>query len=83
LKDLGARRFTNVLVEGGAGVLGSFLDADAINEVHAYVAPVLVGGDSGLSPVGGAGVALVREAKRFSKVEVEVLDGDVWVRARR
>jgi diaminohydroxyphosphoribosylaminopyrimidine deaminase/5-amino-6-(5-phosphoribosylamino)uracil reductase len=83
LHDLGRRRFTNVLVEGGAGVLGSFLDADAIDEVHAYVAPLLVGGDSGLSPVGGAGVERIANAKRFGKVTAEVIDGDVWVRAIR
>ncbi|MFY7953870.1 MAG: bifunctional diaminohydroxyphosphoribosylaminopyrimidine deaminase/5-amino-6-(5-phosphoribosylamino)uracil reductase RibD [Armatimonadaceae bacterium] len=83
LEDLGRRRFTNVLVEGGAGVLGSFLDADAIDEVHAYVAPVLFGGDSGLSPVGGCGAEWVRDAKRFGDVTAEVLDGDVWVRAKR
>jgi diaminohydroxyphosphoribosylaminopyrimidine deaminase/5-amino-6-(5-phosphoribosylamino)uracil reductase len=83
LHDLGARRFTNILVEGGAGVLGSFLDADAIDEVHAYVAPVLVGGDSGLSPVGGAGVEWIRDARRFGSVSAEVVEGDVWVRAKR
>lgn len=84
LQDLGRRRFTNVLVEGGAGVLGSFLGADAIDEVHAYVAPALVGGATAPSPVGGVGVGVewIREAKRFEKVSVEVLGGDVWVRAK-
>lgn len=83
LQDLGRRRFTNVLVEGGAGVLGSFLDADAIDEVHAYVAPVLVGGAGAPSPVGGQGVARIADAMRFGEVAVEVLEGDVWVKAKR
>jgi diaminohydroxyphosphoribosylaminopyrimidine deaminase / 5-amino-6-(5-phosphoribosylamino)uracil reductase len=83
LQDLGARHFTNILVEGGAGVLGSLLDADAIDEVHAYVAPLLVGGDSGLSPVAGVGVEWIRDAKRFGGVTAEVIDGDVWVKAKR
>ncbi len=83
LQDLGQRRFTNVLIEGGAGVLGSLLDADAIDEVHAYVAPVLVGGDNGLSPVGGTGAGWIREAKRFGNVTAEVIAGDVWVRAKK
>ncbi|MBX9581336.1 MAG: bifunctional diaminohydroxyphosphoribosylaminopyrimidine deaminase/5-amino-6-(5-phosphoribosylamino)uracil reductase RibD, partial [Gemmataceae bacterium] len=34
LADLGRRRTTNVLVEGGAGVHGAFLDARAADEVH-------------------------------------------------
>ena len=83
LRDLGRRRFTNVMVEGGAGVLGSLLDADAIDEVHAYVAPVLVGGVAAPSPVGGRGVEHLRQATRFGRVAVESLDGDVWVRASR
>src|SRR5262249_35196768 len=52
LDELGRRQMTNVLVEGGAGVLGAFLDAQAVNEVHAFVAPVLVGGGEALSPIG-------------------------------
>src|SRR5262245_22463526 len=44
LAELGRRQMTNVLIEGGAEVLGSFLDADAIDEVHVFVAPLLVGG---------------------------------------
>jgi diaminohydroxyphosphoribosylaminopyrimidine deaminase/5-amino-6-(5-phosphoribosylamino)uracil reductase len=83
LLDLGRRRFTNVLVEGGAGVFGSFLDSDAIDEVHAYVAPVLVGGAAAPSPVGGIGADRLQQAQRFGRVAVAVLDGDVWVRATR
>jgi diaminohydroxyphosphoribosylaminopyrimidine deaminase/5-amino-6-(5-phosphoribosylamino)uracil reductase len=83
LHDLGRRRFTNILIEGGAGVLGSFLDADAIDEVQAYVAPVLIGGVVARSPVGGEGVEWVQNAKRFGDVTTEVIDGDVWVRAKR
>ncbi len=83
LDDLGRRRFTNVLVEGGAGVLGAFRDADAIDEVHAYIAPKLAGGVVAPSPVGGLGVERIADATRFDDVRVEAVGSDVLVVARR
>ena len=47
LAELGRRRLTNVLVEGGGRLLGSLLDARAIDEVHVFIAPKLVGGGVG------------------------------------
>jgi diaminohydroxyphosphoribosylaminopyrimidine deaminase/5-amino-6-(5-phosphoribosylamino)uracil reductase len=64
LRELGDRRMTNVLVEGGAGVLGSFHDADLIDELHVYIAPKLIGGDAALAPVGGSGLAGVGNPRR-------------------
>ncbi len=42
----------SLLVEGGAGLLGSFFDKHLIDEVWAYIAPKLLGGE-GLMPIGG------------------------------
>jgi diaminohydroxyphosphoribosylaminopyrimidine deaminase/5-amino-6-(5-phosphoribosylamino)uracil reductase len=79
--ELGRRRCTNVLVEGGAGVLGAFFDAGLVDEVEAFVAPVVIGGESARSPVGGAGVEKIGEGRRLD-ARVEVVEGDVWVRGR-
>lgn len=77
LAELGRRRMTNVLVEGGTGVFGSFLDADLIDEVHAFVAPTLIG--HGVPVMGGMGAQRIKEALRFAEWTVERLDGDVYV----
>ncbi len=77
LSELGRRRFTNVLIEGGSAVLGSFLDARAIDEFHVFVAPKLVGGSVAPSPVGGQGVALMSEALQLAESRLESIDGDV------
>jgi diaminohydroxyphosphoribosylaminopyrimidine deaminase/5-amino-6-(5-phosphoribosylamino)uracil reductase len=55
LTELGRRRFTNVMVEGGAGVFGSLCDERLIDELHVFVAPRLIGGAAAPSPVGGLG----------------------------
>lgn len=79
LSDLGRRRFTDVLVEGGAGVLGSFLDANAIDEFHVFVAPKIVGGGGSLTPVGGTGAALMASALALENVATEASGADVYI----
>ncbi len=82
LQSLGKLRFTNVLVEGGSAVLGSFLDAGLIDEVHVFIAPVLAGGDRALSPIGGGGVDKIAEALRLTDMQVAYFDGDLYVHGR-
>ncbi|MBN9118575.1 MAG: bifunctional diaminohydroxyphosphoribosylaminopyrimidine deaminase/5-amino-6-(5-phosphoribosylamino)uracil reductase RibD [Planctomycetes bacterium] len=79
LADLGQRRFTNVLIEGGAGLLGSALDARAADEFHVFVAPKVVGGAAAPSPVGGAGVARMADALALDRVTFEPSGADVYV----
>ena len=73
---------TNVLVEGGAGLLGSFLDARAVDETHVYVAPVAFGGIGALPPVGGRGVADVADGLRLGEWSAERLGDDVLMHGR-
>ena len=82
LEALGRRRMTNVLVEGGAGVLGAFADAGALDEVWAFVAPKLAGG-TGPGPVEGRGVARLAEAGGWGPLAVERCGADVWLTTRR
>ncbi len=77
LAELGRRRFTNLLVEGGGGALGAFLDAGAIDEVHVYVAPILAGGAAARTPIAGRGVEKIADALRLAEMRVEVVEGDV------
>jgi diaminohydroxyphosphoribosylaminopyrimidine deaminase / 5-amino-6-(5-phosphoribosylamino)uracil reductase len=79
MTELGRRRMTNVLVEGGAGILGSFLDAGSIDEVHAFIAPKLIGGDRALSPIGGRGIEQMAKALRLYEAMFEQVGGDVYV----
>jgi len=70
---------TNVLVEAGGQVLGSFFDESLVNEVHAFVAPVLVGGQAAPSPIRGIGVDLTGNATRLDRTSIQMLDGDVYI----
>jgi diaminohydroxyphosphoribosylaminopyrimidine deaminase/5-amino-6-(5-phosphoribosylamino)uracil reductase len=78
-RELGRRRMTNVLVEAGGQVLGSFFDHGLINEVHAFIAPKLVGGQSAPSPIGGVGIGAMTRALQVGSPDIRTLDGDVYL----
>src|SRR5205807_60402 len=79
LNELGRRRMTNVLVEGGAGVLGSFLDAGEVDEVHVFLAPRLVGGAEARTAAAGQGVARIAEGLVLADWEIETVEGDAYL----
>jgi diaminohydroxyphosphoribosylaminopyrimidine deaminase/5-amino-6-(5-phosphoribosylamino)uracil reductase len=82
LDELGRRRMTNVLVEGGGQLLGSLLDAGEIDEVHVFIAAKLAGGRDAPTPMGGAGVEQMSLAWQVPAPIVERLDDDVYVHGR-
>jgi diaminohydroxyphosphoribosylaminopyrimidine deaminase/5-amino-6-(5-phosphoribosylamino)uracil reductase len=81
LAALGAEGVRHVVVEGGPTLLGAFLRAGLVDEVHAYVAPVLLG--SGASAVGDLGVATLGDAPRGAPRAGAARGDCVWVRATR
>ncbi|MBM4068734.1 MAG: bifunctional diaminohydroxyphosphoribosylaminopyrimidine deaminase/5-amino-6-(5-phosphoribosylamino)uracil reductase RibD [Planctomycetes bacterium] len=83
LRELGRRRFTNVLLEGGSALLGSFLDAAAIDAVHAFIALKLLGGNHAMSPIAGHGIERIADALPFAHWQVHDLDGDAYIAGER
>ena len=79
LAELGRRRMTNVLVEGGGELLGSFFDRHLVDEVHVFVAPKLLGGQSAKSALAGTGREAPSELPDIERPEIELLDGDVYI----
>jgi diaminohydroxyphosphoribosylaminopyrimidine deaminase / 5-amino-6-(5-phosphoribosylamino)uracil reductase len=82
LAELGRRRLTNVLVEGGGRVLGCLLDRREIDEVHVFIAPKLIGGASAATAVAGRGMAEMTEALRLESPHVRQLGDDAYITAR-
>lgn len=79
LDELGRRRLTNLLVEGGGHVLGAFFDAGAVDAVDAYVAPIIEGGTHGHHPALGAGCSLMAQTRRLDRHEISNIDGDIRI----
>ncbi len=79
LVELGRRSLTNVLVEGGSGLLGSLFDQNLANELHVFIAPKIVGGAESLSAVGGKGLTEIPELGLLKSIQVRDSGGDVYI----
>lgn len=83
LRELGRRKMTHVLIEGGAGLLGAAFDQNVIDEFHVMLAPVVIGGVAALSPVGGHGTVKMAEVVRLSSVSFQQLGDNVYLHGDR
>jgi diaminohydroxyphosphoribosylaminopyrimidine deaminase/5-amino-6-(5-phosphoribosylamino)uracil reductase len=79
LRYLGEREYTNVLVEGGPGVMGAFFAAKLVDECHIFQAPLLIPG--GRRAVGGEPLEKLADAPRLELAAVERIGPDVHLTA--
>jgi diaminohydroxyphosphoribosylaminopyrimidine deaminase/5-amino-6-(5-phosphoribosylamino)uracil reductase len=80
LDVLAASGHRRVLVEGGPRLATAFLAAGLVDELHCYVAPLLLG--RGLPAVADLGIETVAEARRWRITETHHLDPDLLVIAQ-
>ena len=82
LEELGRRRLTNVLIESGGSLLGSLFDLNLIDELHAFIAPKLVGGAHAASPLAGVGLEQIPNLPQFDAPTITLLGGDIYFNGR-
>lgn len=82
LDELGRRRMTNILIEGGSQLLGSFFDAGQVDEVHCFIAPKIFGGSGSISPIGGKGVSDPAAALQFIQPVRRTIGDDIYIHGR-
>ncbi len=70
LKELANRSLQSVLIEGGSGIAGEFVEAGLVNKVTFFVAPKLVGGTTAPGAIGGAGVEKMADALALDRMQV-------------
>jgi len=82
LDQLGAAGVASILLEGGPRLAGAFLDADQIDEIRLFLAPVILGGRTARDPIEGQGVEQIADAVRALTLECERFEDDLLVSAR-
>jgi diaminohydroxyphosphoribosylaminopyrimidine deaminase/5-amino-6-(5-phosphoribosylamino)uracil reductase len=80
--ELGRRRMTNLLVEGGGRLLGSLFDARLIDEAHVFIAPKLAGGGEAPGPIAGRGVETISAALTLEDIAVRQIASDIYLHGR-
>lgn len=70
LDELASRSIQSVLIEGGAGVAASWLEAGLVDKVTVFTAPMIIGGREAPNAIGGTGAAKIADAIRLKNVAV-------------
>lgn len=79
-QELGRREMTNVVVEGGAAILGSFFEARLIDEVMIFVAPRFAG--EGISAVRGWTIDRIDRGPRLEEIKRRAVGPDTMIAGR-
>jgi len=82
LAELAKLEISQLLVEGGARLAGAFLRDSLAQEIAAFVAPKIIGGEDALSPVGGEGFRKLAESLSLSDLRHEALGADLFLSAK-
>lgn len=79
MHTLGDKNIDSVLLEGGGELNYSALATGIVDEVAQFIAPKIVGGGTSLTPVGGQGISLMRDAISTGHMRVTKVGDDVLI----
>jgi diaminohydroxyphosphoribosylaminopyrimidine deaminase/5-amino-6-(5-phosphoribosylamino)uracil reductase len=77
--ELRRRGLRRVLVEGGGGLVAQMLAWNCVDQVLAFVAPKIIGGQLAPTPVGGDGRPFMAEAWQLRDMRFEACGDDVAI----
>ena len=78
LKDLVQRGWTSILLEGGGGLAGAFIQEQLVDKFECFISPKFVGGN-GPSPLSGLHVKHMSEAIKLNNIHVDMFSEDIHV----
>lgn len=76
---IGNRGIDSILVEGGGIIHDAFLRNQLVQRIHAYIAPIVIGGQHAKSAVSGFGFEALKDAPRFKFKNVQQIGDDIYV----
>jgi diaminohydroxyphosphoribosylaminopyrimidine deaminase / 5-amino-6-(5-phosphoribosylamino)uracil reductase len=82
LDQLGAEGVGWILLEGGPHLAGAFLDADELDEIRLFFAPLVLGGKTARDPIEGEGADAIADVSRALTLDCESIGEDLLISAR-
>jgi diaminohydroxyphosphoribosylaminopyrimidine deaminase/5-amino-6-(5-phosphoribosylamino)uracil reductase len=82
LVQLGVMGVSALLLEGGPHLAGAFLDAQEIDELRLFLAPMVLGGRTARAALEGEGVETIADAVKATGVGCEQIGEDLLISAR-
>jgi len=79
LRRLGELEITSVLIEGGATINWSALEAGVVDKIFLYYAPTILGGAGSIPFVSGAGFGRMSEGARVRHISMHRFGEDFAV----
>lgn len=79
LHELYKRDIQSVLVEGGTGVAGAFVDARLVDKITFICSPIIIGGSDAPVAIGGKGASELSDALRLMDIEVTRHNDDIEI----
>jgi diaminohydroxyphosphoribosylaminopyrimidine deaminase/5-amino-6-(5-phosphoribosylamino)uracil reductase len=81
LKKVKVLGIDSILVEGGSTVHFSFIEAHLFQRLFASISPLIIGGDTAKSAVGGTGFSWLRDAMKLKFVKLHHAGNDLIIEA--
>lgn len=79
LQALAEREIIHVLLEGGAQLLGSAFERMCIDDVVAFIAPFMLGGQQAPNAIAGRGIAKLQQAWSLDNLQIQQFSNDIMV----
>ena len=79
MDKLGAMGISSVMIEGGSEVSGNVFKEKLIDKVIYFLAPKIIGGKNAPGPVGGQGIAKLKDFIQVKEMSVEKLGNDLVI----
>ena len=82
MSQLGAQGIDSLLLEGGGTLNAAFLEAGCVDEVWAFIAPKIIGGEGAKTPVSGKGIDKMSEAINLQDIDIQNINGDILIKGK-